>query len=80
MKKTLAVTVLVVFGLASLMAFAGSRPGSRTGFGHHQVDVFFTREASLDGSCARTRAHERRTIGEDVLHDAMNWLQMEPPS
>ena len=78
MKKALAVSVVIVFGLVSFVTIAGSRPESRTAFGRHNVDVFFTRDASLDGSCTRTRGHERRTIGEDVLHDSMNWLLRGP--
>jgi hypothetical protein len=42
------------------------------------VKVFFTRASSIDDDCSETRGYERRTIGQDVLHDSLNALLRGP--
>ena len=73
-----AASAAVIAALAPL-AVGGSAAGSAGRFSRHDVKVFFTRQAALeDGDCSRTRAFERRTIGQDVLHDALNALLRGP--
>lgn len=47
-------------------------------FAPHRIRVYFTREASLDDTCARVLSFRRRTTGADVLHDAMSQLLRGP--
>jgi spore germination protein GerM len=78
------IAIGIVAAVAMLVAvlplvLGGNAAGSAGRFTRHDVDVFFTRQAALeDGDCDRTRAYGRNTIGQDVLHDAMNALLKGP--
>ena len=80
MKKILLVVVLTTALFGVVNSTGASAPERTTatvgGFGEHWVKVFFGRESSTD--CSTVRGYYRRTMGVDVLHDALNQVLRGP--
>ena len=82
MKKTLFVAALVAAILGVVYATGASAPVGTTAisdFGEHRVKVFFSSDADAT-DCSTVKAFPRRTMGGDVLHDAMNQVLRGPRS
>ena len=79
MRKLVLTLLGATVALTAVTAVVGSAGGAGSRFSRHDVKVFFTRQAALeDGDCSRTRAFERRTTGQDVLHDSLSALLKGP--
>jgi spore germination protein GerM len=77
--RSVFLAVMVVMAVGVTMVFVGSSAtSSRSRFARHDVKVFFTRASALDDDCSMTRGYERRTVGQDVLHDTLNALLRGP--
>ena len=80
MKRTMVVLIaaFALFGASIFVAAESASKGDDVSFARHRVHVFFTRSASISDDCSRTMSFDRRTAGEDVLHDALAWLMKGP--
>lgn len=77
--RPIILAVIVVMAVAVALVFVGSSAtSSRSRFARHDVKVFFTRTSSIEDDCSSTRGYERRTVGQDVLHDTLSALLRGP--
>lgn len=76
--RRMVIALAFVSAIAIVPFVSGSAEPSPT-FSKHQVRVYFTRTASIEGgNCGVTIGYLRHTVGQDVLHDTMNWLLKGP--